>query len=673
MTTRKPACSFENAGHAVTAINGNALTLGTPMAVTNGSVVLKADGTLDFIPSSNFHGATSFSYTVTSGGVTETATVTVNVASVNDVPVLLGNRVGGQVFDRSTGEFTVPTLEDTSVSGRVGALDTDGEPLVYSLASLPTHGTVTLDAATGAYVYTPNGDFLGADRFVVTIADGSGGSLQAVVNVGVAAVADIADDTVTTFEDTPVNIIVNGNDTFENAGHAITAINGAAATVGAPIEVANGAVTLRADGTLDFAPSADYNGTTQFTYTVTSGGAGETATVTVNVTAVNDSPVVPAVTVSLPLGGGSVDVPASQGLLAGASDADGDALFVADVSVDGVPGRTPAGSPLAIPGGGTLLVRPDGSYVFTPAVGFTGELVVRYRVSDGNGGFTESTFTLRNSASLFTEQDDFRFVVGAGASESAIGGNAGLVASKVDSVLIQAVNGLASLDGTPDLQQSGGAVLLAVNGVNSLDHLGSFTGVGAVLQAVNAIDPLNGIDDRGARGGLHQLLGSGLGGGLGDGQAVLSTLPLGQGLQVDLVGRGDQLLFIVNGGDGKADMRITLANGAALPGWVQADGRGLLLINRPAGMETLSLRLTPRSGPGAGVGRVITLDFLSGTMREQRAPADPVLRPQTTPDAKPGASLTTPERLAGAPFSMQLAQAARQHDVEDVALMDLLD
>jgi len=545
--------------------------------------------------------------------------------------------------------------------------------LLYTVSTLPTHGTVTLDAATGAYVYTPSGDFHGTDRFVVTISDGSGASLQAVVNVTVSAVADIANDTFTTDEDTPVNIVVDGNDTFENAGHVITAIDGSGVAVGVPVTVANGVVTLRADGSLDFAPSADYNGTTSFTYTVSSGGVNETAVVTVNVTAVNDSPVVPAVTVTLPLGGGSVDVPASQGLLAGASDIDGDPLRVTDVSVDGVPGSTPAGTPLAIPGGGTLLVRADGSYVFTPATGFTGELVVRYRVSDGNGGFSESTFTLRNSTPLFTEQDDFLFVPGAGAGESNMGGNSGLVASQVDSVLIHAVNGLGSLDGTPDLLQSGGAVLRAVNGVNSLDHLGTFSGVGAVLQTVNDIAPLNGSDDMGARGGLHQLLGSGLGGGLADGRTVLSSLPLGGGLSLDLVGRGDQLLFIINGGDGKADMRITLANGAALPGWMQADGRGLVLINRPAGVETLSLRLTSRSGPEAGVSRVITLDFLSGTMREERAPADPVLRPETTPDTTRGASAASPVRLAAAPFSMQLEQAARQHDAEDAALMDLLD
>ncbi|MNS56589.1 hypothetical protein D3C72_894510 [compost metagenome] len=442
--------------------------------------------------------------------------------------------------------------------------------------------------------------------------------------------------------------------------------------MGTPVAVANGLVTLRANGTLDFAPSTNYNGTTTFTYTVTSGGVTETANVTVNVTAVNDSPVVPAVAVSLPLGGGGLEVSADGGLLAGASDVDGDPLRVTEVSVDGVPGSTPAGSPLAIPGGGTLLVRPDGSYVFTPSTGFTGELVVRYRVSDGNGGFTESTFTLRNSTPLFVEQENFLFVPQSGAGESNIGGNAGLSANEVSSVLINAVNRLGSLNGTADLPQSGGAVLRAVNGVNSLDHLGTFDALGAVLQAVNDISPLNGSGDMGARGGLHQLLGAGLGGGWGDSQAVLSTLPLGGGLQLDLMGRGDQLLFVINGGDGKADMGITLANGAALPAWVHADGRGVVLINRPAGVETLSLRLTSRSGPNAGVDRVITIDFLSGTMREQRAPGDSVPRPQTAPDRTPGAAAAL-VRLAGTPFSVQLEQAARQHDVEDIALMDLLD
>ncbi|MCT4708024.1 cadherin-like domain-containing protein, partial [Enterobacteriaceae bacterium H16N7] len=65
--------SFENSGHTVTAINGTAIGVGASAAVSNGSVTLNADGTLSFAPAANFNGATSFSYTVTSGGVTETA------------------------------------------------------------------------------------------------------------------------------------------------------------------------------------------------------------------------------------------------------------------------------------------------------------------------------------------------------------------------------------------------------------------------------------------------------------------------------------------------------------------------------------------------------------------------------------------------------------------------
>ncbi|WP_115148752.1 cadherin-like domain-containing protein [Legionella quateirensis] len=43
------------------------------------TVLLNANGTLSFTPAANYNGSTSFTYTVTSGGVTETATVNVTV------------------------------------------------------------------------------------------------------------------------------------------------------------------------------------------------------------------------------------------------------------------------------------------------------------------------------------------------------------------------------------------------------------------------------------------------------------------------------------------------------------------------------------------------------------------------------------------------------------------
>ena len=65
------ADSFENAGRAVTSVTQGA----------NGTVTFTAAGLLTYTPNANFNGTDTFSYTVTSGGVTETATVTVNVAA----------------------------------------------------------------------------------------------------------------------------------------------------------------------------------------------------------------------------------------------------------------------------------------------------------------------------------------------------------------------------------------------------------------------------------------------------------------------------------------------------------------------------------------------------------------------------------------------------------------
>jgi len=62
-------------------------------------------------------------------------------------------------------------------------------------------------------------------------------------------------------------------DTFSNPGHLVTSIT----------QPSGGQVTYAADGTMTFAPDAGFTGTTAFTYTVSSGGGSESATVTVTV------------------------------------------------------------------------------------------------------------------------------------------------------------------------------------------------------------------------------------------------------------------------------------------------------------------------------------------------------------------------------------------------------
>jgi hypothetical protein len=78
--------TFEGASPVITAVNGQAITAGgASIAVTNGSVALNALGQLVFTPAPNYNGAASFSYTVSSGGVSETANVAVTVTPVDDV------------------------------------------------------------------------------------------------------------------------------------------------------------------------------------------------------------------------------------------------------------------------------------------------------------------------------------------------------------------------------------------------------------------------------------------------------------------------------------------------------------------------------------------------------------------------------------------------------------
>ena len=240
--------TFEDPARSITAVG----------AASHG--VATIDGTaVIYTPNADFNGTDSFTYTVTSGGITETATVNVTVGAVGDA-----------VDDAAT------TTEDTSVNVTVLANDTFEDPArSITAVGVASHGVATIDGT--AVVYTPNADFNGADSFTYTVTSG-GITETATVNVTVGAVADAVDDAATTNEDTPVNVTVLANDTFEDPARSITAVGAAS----------HGVATI--DGTaVVYTPNADFNGADSFTYTVTSGGITETATVNVTVGAVADA------------------------------------------------------------------------------------------------------------------------------------------------------------------------------------------------------------------------------------------------------------------------------------------------------------------------------------------------------------------------------------------------
>ncbi|MGL1147830.1 tandem-95 repeat protein, partial [Vibrio parahaemolyticus] len=125
----------------------------------NGTVIVNSDGTVTYTPDDNYVGEDAFTYIVTSGGVSESTTVEVNVTPVNDAPVAKN--------DIST------TQEDTAVTIDVLSNDTDvdGDKLSIQSASVPeAQGKVEI--VDGKLVFTPAENFNGDAEITYTVTDG---------------------------------------------------------------------------------------------------------------------------------------------------------------------------------------------------------------------------------------------------------------------------------------------------------------------------------------------------------------------------------------------------------------------------------------------------------------------------------------------------------------------
>lgn len=86
------------------------------------------------------------------------------------------------------------TPQSTPIGFSVSATDPNGDTLTWSVASGPAHGAVTGISGTGASKsgsYTPAGNFVGSDSFVVRVTDATGLTDVITINVNVGAVNDM--------------------------------------------------------------------------------------------------------------------------------------------------------------------------------------------------------------------------------------------------------------------------------------------------------------------------------------------------------------------------------------------------------------------------------------------------------------------------------------------------
>ncbi|MBD2853408.1 tandem-95 repeat protein, partial [Vibrio parahaemolyticus] len=139
--------------------DGKVVSLDTNNGPANGTVSVNPDGSVTYTPNDNYVGKDTFTYIVTSGGVSESATVEVNVTPVNDAPVTKDHV-------STTHEVTVVTIDGLSSDNVV-----DCDKLSIHEASV-TEAQGKVDIVDGTLVVSPAENFSGHSESTYTVTDG---------------------------------------------------------------------------------------------------------------------------------------------------------------------------------------------------------------------------------------------------------------------------------------------------------------------------------------------------------------------------------------------------------------------------------------------------------------------------------------------------------------------
>jgi len=312
-------------------------------------------GVVTFTPNANLcgDGEGGFDYDISDGnGGTDSAHATVDISCANDAP--------------SANDDTIDVTEDTPADVTSAILanddDIDGDTLSVSGVSNPSGGDVDLTA--GVVTFTPDANLCGDGEggFDYEISDGNGGTDSAHATVDITCTNDgpsAGDDTIDVTEDTATNVtaavLANDSD-LDGDSLSVTGVSNA---TGGTVDLTAGVVT--------FTPTANLcgDGVGGFDYDMSDGNGGsDSASVTVDVTCVNDAPVAVDDTGNVPFMAPATDFD----VLANDTDIEGDTRTLVSASV------SPAAGTVSVVGG---MVR------FTPSASFSGPAAISYVVSDG--------------------------------------------------------------------------------------------------------------------------------------------------------------------------------------------------------------------------------------------------------------------------------------------------
>lgn len=152
----------------------NPLSISVIGSPANGTAVIDLPG-IRYFPNPNFSGVDTFTYTITDGALTDTATVTITVVPINDPPEAGDDNYSTPVSTTLTVPAPGVLLNDT---------DVDSANITVSSSTDPANGTLTINP-DGSFSYTPDPAFTGVDTFTYQATDGTATSNDATVTISV--------------------------------------------------------------------------------------------------------------------------------------------------------------------------------------------------------------------------------------------------------------------------------------------------------------------------------------------------------------------------------------------------------------------------------------------------------------------------------------------------------
>lgn len=420
--------------------------LDVPLVGTYGQLVLGSSGAYTYSASTAAANALkqgqvaseSFTYQVSDGaGGLSNATLTLVITGTNDLPFVSADAASVLEDATLTRNASTGVLANDSdvdqdslaVSAvAAGTVPPSGSTSNIGVAVTGIYGQLTM-LADGSYTYAANTPAANAlkqgeirtDTFSYRVSDGQGGQAVSTLILSVTGTNDapiaspdmsgISEDAVVQIQ-TLQGVLANDMD-VDGDPLVVNAVAAPGASllgssVGQAVLGTYGHLTLYANGSYAYAADTGAANalklgevrTDVFQYRVSDGRGGtDIDTLTISITGTNDLPVIQGASNSVDEGMSITD---NTGLLASASDADGDTLGISGFAAGTQYTSLQAPGTSVLGTYGHLTLNPDGSYTYIADTqasidlmpGQTVADVFTYVVGDGNGGFASETLSI---------------------------------------------------------------------------------------------------------------------------------------------------------------------------------------------------------------------------------------------------------------------------------------